>query len=281
MILQQTIERLFDISPEKIDHDDALYTVEQFKTMLNRGEIRAAEYYNGAWHVNTWVKKGILLSFRVGQLIECPTSLEPPFFDKDTMAIKRLTLSDDVRLVPGGTAVRDGSYIGHGVVIMPPSYVNIGAYVDEQTMIDSHVLVGSCAQIGKRVHLSAATQIGGVLEPVGLLPVIIEDDVFIGGNCGIYEGTIIKQRSVIGAGVVLTRSMPVFDLVKQKIYRRTSTEPLVIPEGAVVISGNRQIQHPFAGEHHLSVYTPVIVKYRDEKTDIATELEDSLRSFSL
>lgn len=277
MILQQTIERLFDIPPEKIDHDDALDTVEQLKTMLNRGEIRAAEYHNGGWHVNTWVKKGILLSFRVGELVEHPTSHEIPFFDKDTMATKLLTLSDNVRLVPGGTAVRDGSYIGPGVVIMPPSYVNIGAYVDEQTMIDSHVLVGSCAQIGKRVHLSAATQIGGVLEPVGSLPVIIEDDVFIGGNCGIYEGTIIKQRSVIGAGVVLTGSMPVYDLVTQKIYRKTSTEPLIIPEAAVVISGNRHIQQPFAREHHLSVYTPVIVKYRDEKTDASTELEESLR----
>jgi len=277
MILQQTIEHLYDIPPEKIDHDDAIYTIDQFKNLLNRGEIRAAEFHAGKWRVNAWVKKGILLAFRVGQLREYAENHIMQFFDKDTMSLKQLSVNDGVRIVPGGSAIRDGAYVAAGVVMMPPSYVNIGAYVDEGTMIDSHVLVGSCAQIGKRVHLSAGTQIGGVLEPVGSMPVIIEDDVFIGGNCGIYEGATIKRRAVIAAGVIVTRSTPVYDLVNQTIHRSSTTEPLTIPEGAVVIPGNRHIEHPFAKQHHLSIYTPVIVKYRDEKTDASTALEDSLR----
>ena len=277
MILRQTIERLYDASPHDCDRNDALRAVQEIKTLLNRGEVRAAEFKDGAWNVNTWIKKGILLAFRIGVLAEVKLAGGVTYFDRDTMALRSIGLNDGVRLVPGGSAVRDGAYIGKGVVVMPPSYINIGAFVDEQTMIDSHVLVGSCAQVGKRVHLSAGTQIGGVLEPIGSLPVIIEDDVLIGGNCGIYEGAIVKRRAVIGAGVILTGSTPVYDVVRSAIYRRSSAGPLVIPEGAVVIPGSRPINQPFAKEHHLSVYTPIIVKYRDEKTDAATSLEESLR----
>ncbi len=199
------------------------------------------------------------------------------YFDKSTFPLKGLSLEDGVRVVPGGTSVRDGSFVAPGVVIMPPAYINVGAFVDEGTMVDSHALVGSCAQVGKRVHLSAATQIGGVLEPIGAMPVIVEDDVMIGGNCGIYEGTIVKRRAVVGAGVVLTGSTPVYDLVRNEIYRRTATRPLVIPEGAVVIQGSRHIDGVFAQQHHIAIYTPVIIKYRDERTDAATALEESLR----
>lgn len=199
------------------------------------------------------------------------------FFDKHTYPLKRLSLEHQVRVVPGGSSIRDGAFVAKNVVIMPPAYINVGAYVDEGTMVDSHALVGSCAQIGKRVHLSAATQIGGVLEPVGAMPVIIENDVMVGGNCGIYEGTIVKRRSVIGSGVVLTGSTPVYDLVHGQIYRRTKEQPLVIPEGAVVIQGSRHIDGAFAKQHHIAIYTPVIIKYRDEKTDAATALEESLR----
>lgn len=277
MILQQIIERLYEVLVDTIDRDDALHAIDQLKHGLNCGEIRAADYVGGVWRVNAWVKKGIILAFRVGQLTEFSTSEGFQFFDKDTMAVKKLSLDDGVRIVPGGSVVRDGAYVAKGVVMMPPSYVNIGAYVDEGTMIDSHALVGSCAQIGKRVHLSAAAQIGGVLEPVGSMPVIVEDDVFVGGNAGIYEGTIVKRRAVIGAGVILTGSVSIYDLVRQTIYKKTNTEPLTVPESAVVVVGNRAIHHPFADTHHLSLYTPVIIKYRDEKTDAATALEDSLR----
>ena len=277
MILQQTIERLFDIPIEKIDRDDALHTVEELKEHLNRGNARAAEYHSGTWHVNRWVKKGILLAFRLGHLREASLDNGFQFFDKETMALKQFVVDDNVRIVAGGSAIRDGAFVAKGVVMMPPSYVNIGAYVDEQTMIDSHALIGSCAQVGKRVHVSAGAQIGGVLEPVGSLPVIIEDDVLIGGNCGIYEGAVVQRRAVLGAGVILTGSTSVYDLVNKKIYRKTSLEPLVIPTGAVVIPGNRHIEQPFAREHKLSIYTPIIVKYRDEKTDAATALEESLR----
>ena len=277
MILQQIIDRLYEYPIEKIDREDALHAVEQLKELLNRGEIRTAEYQAGSWRVNPWVKRGILLAFRIGKLTKTDTDESFQFFDKDTMGMNKFTLESNVRIVPGGSAIRDGAFVGPGVVVMPPSYINIGAYVDEYTMIDSHVLIGSCAQIGKRVHLSAAVQIGGVLEPVGTMPVIIEDDVFVGGNCGIYEGTIIKRRAVLGAGVILTGSTPVYDTVNQTIYKKTSDEPLVIPEAAVVVPGNRHIHHPFAKEHHLSVYAPIIVKYRDAQTDAATALEDSLR----
>ncbi|MBI1805235.1 MAG: 2,3,4,5-tetrahydropyridine-2,6-dicarboxylate N-succinyltransferase [Ignavibacteriae bacterium] len=277
MILQQLIERLYDLPAEKINHDDALEAIGQLVSSLNRGEVRAAEMSSGTWHVNAWVKKGILLAFRVGRLTEFPASGGFQFFDKETMTLKKFGLNDNVRIVPGGSAIRDGAYVAPGVVMMPPSYINIGAYVDGGTLIDSHALIGSCAQIGKRVHLSAAAQIGGVLEPIGSMPVIIEDDVFVGGNSGIYEGTIVKRRAVVGAGVILTGSTPVYDIVRQTIYKKSEGQSLTIPENAVVIPGNRHIHHPFAKEHHLSIYAPVIVKYRDEKTDAATVLEESLR----
>ncbi len=277
MILQQTIERLFEIPFDKIDRDEVLQAVDQLKLALNRGELRAAEFQNGTWNVNMWVKKGILLAFRTGVLREFPGDDVFNFFDKDTMGIRQFTVNQGVRIVPGGSVVRDGAYVAMGVVMMPPSYVNIGAYVDDGTMIDSHALVGSCAQIGKHVHLSAAAQIGGVLEPIGSMPVIIEDDVFIGGNCGIYEGTIVKRRAVIAAGVILTGGTPVYDLVHRTIHKKSSTSSLTIPEGAVVIAGNRKLDHLFAQEHNLSIYTPIIIKYRDEKTDASTVLEESLR----
>ena len=277
MMLQQIIEHMFEKKIEDVDRDDALNAIEQLKNFLNSGEIRAAEQHGNFWHVNPWVKKGILLAFRLGALAETSTGDGFQFFDKETMALKKLTIEDGVRLVPGGSAIRDGVYIGHGVVMMPPSYVNIGAYIDSQTMIDSHALIGSCAQVGKRVHVSAAAQIGGVLEPIGSMPVVIEDDVFIGGNCGIYEGTIVKRRAVIAAGVILTGSTPVYDIVNQIVYKKSGDQPLTIPENAVVVSGNRHIHQPFAKEHHLSVYAPIIIKYRDEKTDASTVLEDSLR----
>ena len=277
MILQQIIEKLYEIPIDESDRDDAFHAIQQLKDALNRGEVRAAEYRSGQWKVNSWVKKGILLAFRIGKLTEVESIGGYHAFDKDTMSLRKFSVRDNVRMVPGGSAVRDGAFIAPGVVMMPPSYVNIGAYVDEQTMIDSHALIGSCAQVGKRVHVSAAAQIGGVLEPIGSMPVIIEDDVLIGGNCGIYEGTIVKRRAVIGAGVILTGSTPVYVIVRQTSYRKTDTEPLVIPEGAVVIPGSRLIQQAFAKNHNLSVYTPIIVKYRDEKTDAATALEESLR----
>lgn len=277
MILQQIIERLYEFPVEKVDRDDALHAVQELKEHLNRGNVRAAEFSGGTWRVNAWVKKGILLAFRVGALTETGIRDGFHFVDKDTMSLRRFTVEEGVRIVPGGSAVRDGAFIARGVIMMPPSYVNIGAYVDEGTLIDSHALVGSCAQIGKRVHLSAAAQIGGVLEPAGSMPVVIEDDAFVGGNTGIYEGTIIKRRAVIGAGVVLTGSTPVYDLVRQEIHKKSELRPLTIPEGAVVISGNRHIHQPFAKEHHLSIYAPMIIKYRDEKTDAATALEESLR----
>lgn len=277
MLLQPIIERMYNARPDEINADDALHAIEQLKEMLNSGVVRAAEHIGGAWRVNTWVKKGILLAFRFGNLAESLPDHAFPFFDKDTMTLKRFTVTDNVRIVAGGSAIRDGAFVAEGVVVMPPSYVNIGAYIDRHTMIDSHALVGSCAQIGQRVHISAAAQIGGVLEPVGSMPVIIEDDVLVGGNCGIYEGTIIEKRAVIGAGVMLTGSTPIYDLVRHTIYRKTPDKPLIIPRDAVVIPGNRHIEQPFAHQHKLSIYTPIIVKYRDDKTDAATALEESLR----
>jgi len=277
MMLEQIVDRLYSVPLESIDRDDALHTISELKDLLNTGEIRAAEFKGGSWIVNAWVKKGILIAFRIGTF-DAATAAEPfQFFDKDTMGVKKLTVAENVRIVAGGSVIRDGAYVAPGVVMMPPSYVNIGAFIDKGTMIDSHVLVGSCAQIGRRVHLSAAAQIGGVLEPVGSMPVIIEDDVFVGGNCGIYEGTIVKQHAIIGAGVILTGSTPVYDVVKNAIYRKSPEHPLTIPQGAVVVPGNRHISQPFAHEHKLSIYAPVIIKYRDAKTDAATALEESLR----
>ncbi|HLB01340.1 MAG TPA: 2,3,4,5-tetrahydropyridine-2,6-dicarboxylate N-succinyltransferase [Bacteroidota bacterium] len=278
MILRQIIERLYDLPPEQIDRDDALKVVAELKGYLNSGDARAASPSNGgSWTVHTWVKKGIILAFRVGRLRELPSDGTFRFFDKDTMDAKPISTGSDVRVVPGGTAVRNGSYLGPGVVIMPPSYVNIGAWVGGGTMIDSHVLVGSCAQIGARVHLSAGTQVGGVLEPVNSSPVIIEDEVFVGGNCGIYEGAFVRRKAVLGSGVILTGSTPVYDIPMKKIYRRVTGSPLTIPEGAVVLAGSRKIGDAWAAEHRLSVYTPVIVKYRDDRTDAATVLEECLR----
>ncbi len=275
--LQATIEELFLQPREKLDRKKALSAIQVLKRNLNAGNIRSAERTEGVWQVNEWVKKGILLAFRLGNLKRVFSEDPFPFFDKETMGVQKTALKDGVRIVPGGSAIRDGSFVAKGVVMMPPSYVNIGAYVDTDTMIDSHALVGSCAQIGKRVHLSAAAQIGGVLEPTGSMPVIIEDDVFIGGNCGIYEGTLVQSGAVIGAGVILTGSTPVFDLVRERIYRREAGHPLIIPENAVLIPGNRHISHPFAKEHHLSIYAPIILKYRDASTDASTALEESLR----
>jgi 2,3,4,5-tetrahydropyridine-2,6-dicarboxylate N-succinyltransferase len=282
MALKDQIEDFFGQKIDALDREAALQAFNELKFFLNQGDVRAAsrskekEHLDG-WVVNSWVKKGILLGFRLGQLHDYSPDQQFRYFDKTTFPLKHLTLEHGVRVVPGGTSVRDGSFVASGVVIMPPAYINVGAYVDEGTMVDSHALVGSCAQIGKHVHLSAATQIGGVLEPVGAMPVIIEDDVMVGGNCGIYEGTIVKRRAVIGSGVILTGSTPVYDLVKGTIHRRTASRPLVIPEGAVVIQGSRHIDGDFARQHHIAIYTPVIIKYRDEKTDAATALEESLR----
>lgn len=282
MTLQEQIERFYTEDIKTVDRAAALRAFNELKFFLNDGDVRAAQPSSatgnrGGWIVNDWVKKGILLGFRLGEMVELGSGDHFRFFDKDTYPLKRLSLDNQVRVVPGGTAIRDGCFVAKSVVVMPPAYINVGAYVDEGTMIDSHALVGSCAQIGKRVHVSAAAQIGGVLEPVGAMPVIVEDEVMVGGNCGIYEGTIVKRRAVIGAGVILTGSTPVYDLAKQEIHHRTSDHPLVIPEGAVVVQGSRHIDAPFARQHHIALYTPVIIKYRDEKTDAGTALEESLR----
>jgi 2,3,4,5-tetrahydropyridine-2-carboxylate N-succinyltransferase len=282
MILKERIELFYPQDIDKIDRHEAIQTFNEFKFFLNNGEIRAAspslnKENKSGWIVNDWVKKGILLGFRLGELIDISINEHFKYFDKSTYPLKKLTLDNQVRIVPGGSSVRDGSYIAPGVVIMPPAYINIGAYVDSKTMIDSHALVGSCAQIGKCVHISAAAQIGGMMEPIGELPVIIEDDVFIGGHTGIFEGTIVKHRAVIAAGVILTGSTPVYDLVNEKIYRRTKEIPLIIPENAVVVPGSRAIDTPFAKKNHVALYAPIIIKYRDGKSDAATVLEESLR----
>ena len=282
MILKERIELFYPQDIDKIDRHEAIQTFNEFKFFLNNGEIRAAspslnKENKSGWIVNDWVKKGILLGFRLGELIDISINEHFKYFDKSTYPLKKLTLDNQVRIVPGGSSVRDGSYIAPGVVIMPPAYINIGAYVDSKTMIDSHALVGSCAQIGKCVHISAAAQIGGMMEPIGELPVIIEDNVFIGGHTGIFEGTIVKHRAVIAAGVILTGSTPVYDLVNEKIYRRTKEIPLIIPENAVVVPGSRAIDTPFAKKNHVALYAPIIIKYRDGKSDAATVLEESLR----
>ncbi len=282
MILKERIESLFTQDIDKIDRHSAIQTFNELKFFLNVGDVRAAvpssvDENRGGWAVNDWVKKGILLGFRLGGLTDVSIDEHFRYFDKSTYPLKKISLENQIRIVPGGSSIRDGSYIAPGVMIMPPAYVNVGAYIGSETMIDSHALVGSCAQVGKRVHLSAAAQIGGVLEPIGAMPVIVEDDVFVGGNCGIFEGTIVKQRAVIAAGVILTGSTPVYDLINEKIYRKTSDTPLIIPEGAVVVPGTRTISSPFALKHQVSVYAPVIIKYRDKNTDAATILEESLR----
>jgi 2,3,4,5-tetrahydropyridine-2-carboxylate N-succinyltransferase len=277
MSLQLDIEALYDREVGTLDRASALAKFAEFKFFLNRGEIRAAEKDGGGWKVNHWVKKGIILGFRLGALEDVSIDARFRFFDKSTYPLKSLAVADGVRLVPGGSSIRDGAFVAPGVVCMPPMYINVGAYIDDGTMVDSHALVGSCAQIGKRVHLSAASQVGGVLEPIGAMPVIIEDDVMIGGNCGIYEGTIVSRRAVIGAGVIITGGTPVYDAVKQVVYRKNATTPLIIPQNAVVVPGSRPLDTEWGKARGLSVATPVIVKYRDEKTDAATALEESLR----
>jgi 2,3,4,5-tetrahydropyridine-2-carboxylate N-succinyltransferase len=272
-----TIEERISALKNTTDRTEAVKAIGLFLAELEKGTIRAAERDpDGVWKPQTWVKEGILAAFRFGVLAEFASG-SLSFIDKDTIPARRFKVQDGVRIVPGGSSIRRGAFVAKGVVVMPPAFVNIGAYVDEETMIDSHALVGSCAQIGKRVHLSAAAQIGGVLEPIGNVPVVIEDDVVVGGNCGIYEGTIVRGRAVIGAGVVLTGSTPVYDVVRGQIYRRTAERPLEIPYGAVVIPGSRPMKGAFAEQRELSVATPMIVKYRDEKTDSSTALEDALR----
>jgi 2,3,4,5-tetrahydropyridine-2,6-dicarboxylate N-succinyltransferase len=278
--IQNRIEGLFEESPASygIGGRDLF---ERFLDLLNTGQVRSAEPDPAeptGWRVNTWVKKGILLGFRLGAIVEMAgANGGAHFFDKSTYPLKEFSVHDGVRIVPGGSSVRTGCYVARGVTCMPPMYINVGAYVDEGTMIDSHALVGSCAQIGKRCHISAASQIGGVLEPVGALPVIVEDDVLVGGNCGVYEGTVVKSRAVLGSGTVLNRSTPVYDVVREEVYRATNDQPLVIPEEAVVVPGSRAIQHGPGKNWGLSLYTPVIVKYRDSVTGAKIQLEDLLR----
>ncbi len=279
-MLQAQIEALFDQRPgEFIEKDRRLFR--KFKEALNEGEIRAAEpdaSTPSGWRVNAWVKKGILLGFRMGAIVDMSLDASrQPFFDKSTYPVKKFTANSGVRIVPGGSSIRDGCFVGRGVVCMPPMYINVGAYVGDGTLVDSNALVGSCAQIGQNCHISAGAQIGGVLEPVGALPVVIEDDVLIGGNSGVYEGTVVKMRAVIGTGTILNRSTPVYDLVTGAIHKASDEEPLIVPENAVVVAGARAIREGRGKEWHLSLYTPVIVKYRDEKTDEKIQLEDLLR----
>src|ERR1051325_5377363 len=261
--LKSSIERLS--AQGEVENDpEARKTFLEFRDQLTQGKIRAAERKDRRWIVNAWVKQGILLGFRLGALTEMTAGLS--FVDKDTFPARQFSTADRVRVVPGGSSVRVGAYVAPSVICMPPMFINVGAYVDEATMIDSHALVGSCAQIGKRVHLSAAAQVGGVLEPINAAPVIIEDDVLVGGNCGVYEGTQVRRGAVLGAGVILTRATPVYDIVREQVYRSTVDAPLVIPENAVVVPGSRAITKGKAAEWGLSLYTPVIVKYRDAKT---------------
>jgi len=279
--LQSSIERLAALTEVERD-PEARRVFFEFRDALTQGKIRAAAKLDGPnkggrWNVNAWVKQGILLGFRLGELTEMGSGDCLSFVDKDTFPARRFSVADRVRVVPGGSSVRAGAYVAPSVICMPPMFINVGAYVDEGTMIDSHALVGSCAQIGKRVHLSAAAQIGGVLEPVNAAPVVIEDDVLVGGNCGVYEGTLVRARAVLGAGTILTRSTPLYDLVRGEVYRATAETPLEVPEGAVVVPGSRAVKKGVAADWNLSLYTPVIVKYRDEKTDRGIELEDWLR----
>jgi 2,3,4,5-tetrahydropyridine-2,6-dicarboxylate N-succinyltransferase len=278
--LQSEIEALYYGKPADYAEDDfRLFAA--FKAELNHGHIRAAEPSENSptgWCVNTWVKKGILLGFRMGGIVDMsPDAGCMPFFDKSTYPTKYFGVQSQVRIVPGGSSIRDGSYVGKGVTCMPPMFINVGAYVGEGTMVDSHALIGSCAQIGRNCHISAASQIGGVLEPVGALPVIIEDDVLIGGNCGIYEGAIVKRGAVLGSGTILNRSTPVYDIVRNQIYRATDDAPLIIPADAVVIAGARAITSGPGKDWGISIYTPVVVKYRDAQTDAKIQLEDLLR----
>ena len=276
--MQREIEQLFDNKPATYTPEDK-GVLAAFLIALNEGRIRAAEPDPASatgWRVNAWVKKGILLGFRMGANVDMSVGTFC-FRDKNTYPVQRFGGEKNIRIVPGGSSVREGAYLGQNVTCMPPMYINAGAYVDDNTMVDSHALVGSCAQIGKNCHISAATQIGGVLEPVGASPVIIEDDVLIGGNCGVYEGTVVKRRAVLGTGTILNRSTPVYDLVRQTIHKATDDQPLVIPEEAVIVAGTRAVTSGIGKEWGISVYTPIIVKYRDSKTDTKIQLEDLLR----
>jgi len=274
--LKAAIERLASLG--EVESDPQARTVFlEFRQALTEGKIRAAEKSGDRWSVNTWVKRGILLGFRLGELTAMNDGSVLSFVDKDTFPARQFHVTDRVRLVPGGSSVRVGAYVAPSVICMPPMFINVGAYVDEGTMVDSHALVGSCAQVGKRVHLSAGAQIGGVLEPINAEPVVIEDDVLVGGNCGVYEGTWVRARAVLGAGTILTRSTPLYDTVRGEVYRATPDSPLQVPENAVVVPGARAVSKGKGAEWSLSLYTPVIVKYRDEKTDRGIELEDLLR----
>ncbi len=279
-MLPSEIEQLFDSPPAEYTEDHRR-TFEAFKSALNRGEVRAAEPDAGSktgWRVNAWVKKGILLGFRMGKVVDMSVDRErQPFFDKHTYPVKAVSLASQVRIVPGGSSIRDGAYVGRGVTCMPPMFINAGAYVDDGTMVDSHALIGSCAQVGRNCHISAGAQIGGVLEPIGAMPVIIEDEVMVGGNCGVYEGVVVKRRAVLGSGVILNGSTAVYDLVREQIYTATDCSPLMIPEEAVVVPGSRAISHPAGQRWNLSLYTPIIVKYRDAKTNERVQLESLFR----
>ena len=281
--LQPQIESLFaQPKPTPADYTrDDFAVFENFIAALNSGEVRAAEPDPGSpngWRTNAWVKQGILLGFRMGHVVDMSIdAAKQPFFDKSTFPVKQFTAASGVRIVPGGSSIRSGSYLGKSVVCIPPMWINVGAYVDDGTTIDSHALVGSCAQVGKRCHISAAAQIGGVLEPVGAMPVIVEDDVMVGGQCGIYEGVIVKQHAVLGTGTILNASTPVYDVVNDRILTATADAPLVIPERAVVVPGSRAITKPAAAKHGLSLYTPILVKYRDAKTSSRIQLEDLIR----
>jgi 2,3,4,5-tetrahydropyridine-2,6-dicarboxylate N-succinyltransferase len=278
--MQVEIEKLFDDNPSTYT-DDHFQLFQGFKLALNSGELRAAQpddTTKTGWRVNAWVKKGILLGFRMGAVVDMSiNSNRQPWFDKATFPVQRFTADRGIRIVPGGSSIRDGCYVGRGVTCMPPMYINTGSWVGDGSMIDSHALVGSCAQVGANCHISAAAQIGGVLEPVGALPVIIEDEVLMGGNTGVYEGTVVKRRAVLGSGVILNRSTPVYDVVRGQIYRAADEDPLVIPEDAVVVAGSRAITSGPGLDWGLSLYTPVIVKYRDSKTDAKIQLEHLLR----
>ena len=275
--LIEEIERLWASPPESPTAAD-FEVLARLRAALDRGDARAAEpdpESPSGWRTNPWVKRGILLGFRLGRVVDMSAGL--PFFDKETFPLRPLDATSGVRLVPGGSSIRDGVYLGKGVICMPPMYINVGSYVDDGTVVDSHALVGSCAQVGKRVHLSAAAQLGGVIEPVGALPVIVEDEAVVGGNCGVYEGTVVKRRAVLASGTILTRSTPIYDLVREEIHRAQEDQPLIVPEGAVVVPGSRAVTQGAGREWGISLATPVIVKYRDEGTDSRVQLEDWLR----
>jgi 2,3,4,5-tetrahydropyridine-2,6-dicarboxylate N-succinyltransferase len=279
-MLSQQLEELFDKPPAKYN-ETHFELFREFKKALNCGEVRAAEPDAASptgWRVNAWVKKGILLGFRMGTVVDMSIdTARQPFLDKSTYPVRAVGVDDGIRIVPGGSSIRDGAYVGRGVVCMPQMFINVGAHVGEGAMIDSHALVGSCAQIGRNCHISAGAQIGGVLEPVGALPVIIEDEVMVGGNTGVYEGTVVKTRAVLGTGTILNRSIPVYDLVRDEVCTANVETPLVIPSGAIVVPGSRAITHPVGAKHNLSMQCAVIVKYRDAKTDARVQLEDLLR----